>query len=226
MSDDLQIAQAQVVGEGFEPAEEMVISNLESLKVMADSHRMRIVEVLADKPLTVKQIAHQLGTSPTKLYYHVNLLEEHGFIVVTSSRVVSGIIEKQYRAAAISLKIDRALLSFGGGNVSEGIDTLLSAVFEAARDDISRGIRSGVIKLGEGNSEENNTVLGRTLVRMTPEHFKSFRDKFVALIKEFDTLGTKESEYQAYGMTVALYPVVDEFSTEEDSPGIGHWKID
>jgi len=226
MSDDLQIAQTQVVGEEFEPAEEMVISNLESLKVMADSNRLRIVEVLAHKPLTVKQIAHQLATSPTKLYYHINLLEEHGFIVVTSSRIVSGIIEKQYRAAAISLKIDRSLLSFGGGNLSEGIDTLLSAVFEAARDDIRRGIRSGVIKLGEGNSEENNTVLGRTLVRMAPEQFKSFRDKFVALIKEFDTLGTKESEYQAYGMTVALYPVVEDFSTEEDNPGIGRWKID
>ncbi len=226
MSEDLQITQAQVVGEGFQPAEEMIISNVESMKVVADSNRLRIVEVLADKPLTVKQIAHQLGTSPTKLYYHINLLEEHGFIVVTSSRIVSGIIEKQYRAAACSLKIDRSLLSFNGGDLNEGVDTLLSAVFEAARQDIRRGLRRGAIKLGEGNPEENNTVLGRTLARMAPEQFKSFKDKLAALIREFTAVGTIEGEEQAYGLTIALYPVVEDYSTEEEDPGLGHWNID
>jgi DNA-binding transcriptional ArsR family regulator len=226
MPDDSQIAQGRVAGEGFEPVEEMVISNLESLKVMADSNRLRILEALSDKPLTVKQIAQQLGTSPTKLYYHVNLLEEHGFIVVTSSRIVSGIIEKQYRAAANSLNIDRSLLSFNGGNLNEGLDTLLSVVFEGTREDIRRGVRSGAITMGKGNSEENNSVFGRTLARMTPDQFKSFKDKLAAIIKEFGTAGTKESEGQAYGLTIALYPYVEEYSTEDDSPGIGHWNID
>jgi DNA-binding transcriptional ArsR family regulator len=226
MSDDLQIAQAQVLGEGFEPAREMVITKVESLRVMADSNRLRIVEILADRPLTVKQIARQLGTSPTKLYYHVNLLEEHGFIVVTSSRIVSGIIEKQYRAAANSFNIDRSLLTFSGGDLNEGIDRLLAVVFKAARDDILRGIRSGAIKLGANKTEEDNSVLGRTIVRMTPEQFKSFRDKVVALIKEFDKIGTKDGEEQSYGLTIALYPFVEGFSTEEEDPGIGRWNID
>ncbi len=192
MSDNLQMALAQVAGEEFEPAEQMVISKVESLRVMADTNRLRIVEVLAHKPLTVKQIARQLGTSPTKLYYHINLLEEHGFIVVTSSRIVSGIIEKQYRAAANSFKIDHSLLSFSGGNLNEGIDRLLSVVFEAARDDIRRGTRSGAIKLGKGNTDENNTVLGRTLARMTPEQFKIFGTGLSRLSKSSILSGTKE----------------------------------
>ena len=61
---------------------------------------------------TVKQIAADLKTPIKKLYYHVNLLEEHGLIRITSTRVVSGIIEKQYRVTAYRLSVERALRSW------------------------------------------------------------------------------------------------------------------
>src|SRR6266513_2118828 len=98
MCKEAQIAQS--VGEDFEPAPEMVVSNFDTLKVVADPTRLRILEVLIEQPLTVKQVARKLEIAPTKLYYHVNLLEEHGLLTVTASRVVSGIIEKQYRTTA------------------------------------------------------------------------------------------------------------------------------
>ena len=72
-------------------ADEMVIDNLETLKVLADQLRKRIMEQF-DEPSTVKEVARKLGTSPSKLYYHVNLLEEHGLLKVTDTRIVSGII--------------------------------------------------------------------------------------------------------------------------------------
>ena len=74
--------------------------DIETLRVLADPLRLRMLEVFGQhgrEPLTVKEIARSLGEPLTKLYYHVNLLEQHGLIVVASSRLVSGILEKHYR---------------------------------------------------------------------------------------------------------------------------------
>ena len=77
-----------------------MIENLETLKVVADPLRLRILDAFGDKPHTVKQIAKVLEIPPNKLYYHVNMLEEHGLIRVVNTRLVSGIVEKTYRATA------------------------------------------------------------------------------------------------------------------------------
>src|SRR3954452_18438405 len=95
----------------FEPQERIVIKDLESLKALSDPLRIQILELMLQGARTVKQIAAELKTTTTKLYYHINLLEQHGLIKVTGTRVVSGIIEKQYRLAAYSIAIDKSLLS-------------------------------------------------------------------------------------------------------------------
>src|SRR5689334_5448431 len=172
MSNEAQIDP--IVGEDFEPEQVMTIDDLETLKVAADPTRLRILEVLAEKPLTVKQVARKLDTTPTKLYYHVNLLEQHGLIMVTSSRIVSGIIEKQYRTRAHSLRVSRELLALRDNQTDEGVDSLLSAVFDATRADVLRGIHGGMIKLDQDDDAQQNSILLRTITRFTPERYGEF----------------------------------------------------
>lgn len=61
----------------FKPTPEMIITDLETLKVLADPLRLSIIEYLS-RPGTVKKIAEKLDKPPTKLYYHFNLLENMG----------------------------------------------------------------------------------------------------------------------------------------------------
>ena len=63
-----------------QPDDKFVINSLETLKVMADPNRLKILEEMIEGPRTVKQLASALETTATKLYYHINLLEEHGLI--------------------------------------------------------------------------------------------------------------------------------------------------
>src|SRR3954467_12474429 len=95
------------------PPQLHTITTLDALKVFSDPLRQQIIEALLDDAKTVKQVAVELDLAPTKLYYHVNLLEEHGLIQVTETRIVSGIIEKHYRAAAREFAIERSLLTPG-----------------------------------------------------------------------------------------------------------------
>jgi DNA-binding transcriptional ArsR family regulator len=78
------------------PRAEMVIGDVEQLKAISDPLRLRIIELMGEAPVrawTAKELAERLGTKQTKLYHHLALLEERGFIRVAETRVVSGILE-------------------------------------------------------------------------------------------------------------------------------------
>jgi DNA-binding transcriptional ArsR family regulator len=211
----------------WEPEDIYTISTLETLKVASDPTRLHILETLAEAPMTVKQVARVLGSSPTKLYYHVNLLEEHGLIVVTGSRVVSGIIEKQYRTRSYSLRVDRALLDIGWGDEdNESLEALLSVLFDATRDDVRAGVKSGVIKLTPNQDDpERNTILTRSVAVLTPEQFAEFHSRLRELLSDMGKLadehikGKRAPGARRYGLTVALYPFaeIDQEEPEQQS---------
>jgi DNA-binding transcriptional ArsR family regulator len=203
--------------EDFQPEEYYTISSLETLKVISDPTRLHMLETLAEGPMTVKQVARELGTSPTKLYYHINLLEEHGLIVVTGSRIVSGIIEKQYRTRAYNVKIDRALLNIGGGGENnESLDALLSVIFDSSRDDVRQGINNGTIKLSQDDEgRDSNAILMRSIAFLTPEQFNEYYARFRELFAEMSKAADEHLKNKRvpgarrYGLTVAFYPTFE-----------------
>jgi DNA-binding transcriptional ArsR family regulator len=74
----------------------------EMMKALGDPIRMDIVELLGLTPdvnFTAAELAEHVGVRVTNLYYHINVLERHGLIVVGSTRVVNGIVEKRYCAS-------------------------------------------------------------------------------------------------------------------------------
>ncbi len=87
------------------------IGHIEALRTVSDTQRHRILTLLIEAPLTAGELADRLGLARTRLYYHLNLLEEHGFVHVVDERIVSGINEKTYRATAQCFKVDRGLLA-------------------------------------------------------------------------------------------------------------------
>src|SRR5215472_3478772 len=91
------------------PEDFCMISDLETLKVVTDPLRLNLVNLLRGEPRTAKELAKILHLSQTKLYYHIGLLEQHGLIRVVGTRLVSGILEKQYQATAYKLSVDRRL---------------------------------------------------------------------------------------------------------------------
>ena len=154
MNDQAALSGSDAAGAGGDPARgapaaERIISDVETLKALSDPVRLRILETMvtaADEAWTVKRLAAALGTNPTKLYHHINILEERELIVVAGTRVVSGIIETSYRIAQLSLRLDRALLSGAGADVRSSVHDVLAVIFDSVRDEIERGLASGLIK--------------------------------------------------------------------------------
>jgi DNA-binding transcriptional ArsR family regulator len=205
--------EAQTVEENFEPEKQFVVKDLETLKVISDSTRIRVGEMLADKPYTVKELAKALDLTPTKLYYHINLLEAHGLIRVVGTRIVSGIIEKQYRMVAYSIDLDPSLLSLGTDDSNAALDNMLRVIFDATREDVRDALKSGQMDMGEPNSDKRKGLAFRIGTKLTPEQARNFQERLLDVIKEFSTIndalkGNEPEDCRSYGLTVAFYPSV------------------
>jgi DNA-binding transcriptional ArsR family regulator len=196
-------------------ADVFLIDEPETLKVIADERRLRILKALR-RPMTVKELAHSLEISQGKLYYHVNLLEEHGLIGVVATNVVSGIIEKVYRGAARRYQVDDALFA-GGDEADAQLESLLAVIFDDTKKEVKESVKAGLMKLAEGK-QGNKDVIWNGRVRLSSEQRDRFFDKLEALLEEARELGEAgdESGHPTYGLTVAFYPVSrpQEASTE------------
>lgn len=186
-----------------EPQEELVISSLETLKVLSDPLRLQILELMS-KPVTVKAVAKALEMPATKLYYHVSQLEEHGLIRVVDTRVVSGIIEKHYRISAKSYKVDRKLLEIDKDD-GQGLGEVMHGLMEGVALDIRRAVQAKLIDTAEGGPKHRRLVFGRTIFSLTPAQVEDFSQRLDALLKEFD-YDNPDPQAQPYSLFLAFHP--------------------
>ncbi|HEX6776742.1 MAG TPA: helix-turn-helix domain-containing protein [Ktedonobacterales bacterium] len=206
------------------PEDMFMIQDLETLKVAADPLRLEILNFLRGEPRTVKEMAKALHLPQTKLYYHIGLLEEHGLIRVTGTRLVSGILEKQYQATAYKLTVDRALfwMTPAESEDYQGLEVFLSAVLDYTHSDIMRSVRAGLITLGKDVPPERMLDIGRVWFRLTSEQVQSFQQRIEALFMEYGALSqnTPAEDTQLYEFLMAFYP------TLEHSPTAGEGQIE
>jgi DNA-binding transcriptional ArsR family regulator len=74
------------------------MESVELMKVMSDPRRLQILEFASQRPITVKELADAMGEKPSRLYYHVNKLEEVGLLKVVETKQTGNLVEKYYQA--------------------------------------------------------------------------------------------------------------------------------
>ncbi len=198
----------------FIPAEEYVIDNLETLKVLADPLRLNIVEYLRE-PSTVKEVAEKIDRPPTKLYYHFNLLEKHNIIKMVDTRLVSGIVEKHYQAAAFRYRLARGLLSPKDEQFDENLEVMLNGIFRSAFEDVRESFIKGSIGIPEDDDDpqtppHRRMVLQQSRASLAPERAEEFYEKLRGLLDEYGftqrDIDTAAPDKRLYKLTLLLHP--------------------
>ncbi len=183
------------------------IRDLDTLRVISDPLRSQIYDLCADRPHTVREIAGKLGLSPTRLYYHINLLEKHGLILVDETRRVGNLIEKRYRSVAARLEIDDSLFTIETRQGQEDFFTLVSSVLDSTRDDLLRMLEArSAPHAPDAKRGEHEIVLYHLDSHIPKERAAEFSQRLKALVGEFEQ--TDLAGEQSYGLTVAYYPVL------------------
>lgn len=184
------------------------VSDLETLRALADPLRVQVMELLDGQMLTVKQVAEKLGLAPSKLYYHFGALEKLGLIEVAETRMVANMLEKTFRSNAELLDIDPALFKFSKEGDNEPINILLSSTIDATRDDLLRSLQARQFQLEQGADETpRRIIINRVVSSVSEKRITEFQERLVKLIQEFEAedAASKPAD-QPYALTVAFYP--------------------
>jgi DNA-binding transcriptional ArsR family regulator len=194
------------------PKPTYVINDLETLKVVADPLRSQVLELLIGKPMTVSDAAAKLGLAAGKLYYHFNMLEKHGMILVEETRVVGNLLEKVYRAAATRLEVHPDLLNFATPGGQETVNAMALAMLDTTREDLLRSLQARAFVLEQGAPPHpRGAILNRITATLSEAQANSFHTRLRALIEEMeaeDQAETGESSEDAhpYSLMIAFYP--------------------
>ncbi len=190
-----------------QPDPERLLSDIETLKVYFDPVRTRIIQLLANQPRTVQQVADAMNVPFTRLYYQFNLLEKHGLIRVVDTRALSGAVEeKYYQVSARMFVVDRALLTVGERDAQENaLDLLVSSILDATRDDLRRSVAAGIIDMAQKPPHPDSFLLRRGVLRLSRERAEAFFERLIALFNEADGWSSGEEETQ-YAIAIAVYP--------------------
>lgn len=173
------------------------VSSLEALRVVSDSQRHRILSLLIREPLTPSLIARKLKIARTRVYYHLDLLKEHGFIRVVEERPVAAMIERTYRASARRFHVDRRMLAAGASEseVNDAQARLLERTADSlrARPNAAKGEKSG----------EPDVLVSRSFLRLKPKQARELRSALLALIQRYADDGLDSGD--TYEFTLALF---------------------
>jgi len=199
-----------------------LIHDLETLRVLTDPLRMRILSLLSQQPRTVKEVAQALEIPPTRLYYHFNLLEKHGLIRVTATRVVSGIIEKHYQVTAYEFNVDRQLLAPNAPTAREGWQLVFSQTLGTLQRDIqhlaARGTLQALMEPEKTSGESVPVRISHALARLSRSQAQALLSRLKELVAEFEGQETSpEEETESYSLFVAFYPTPDLHPSEPEN---------
>jgi DNA-binding transcriptional ArsR family regulator len=148
---------------------------------------LRWIEVLGAAPTTVKELAKAMDMKPNRLYYHVNLLEEHGLVRVTQTRIVSGIVERTYALVAKHFAVSEAL---------------------PLPVDVKREVTDNLLRVvGEELGEAVDANVGRMQMWLTDEEREAFKEELGDLLDKYGNFDRERADAVAdrYTLLFALY---------------------
>ena len=111
----------------------LTVTKVDQARLLADPIKLRIIQEMAFKPHTTKQVADIIGEKPTKLYRHVEALRAAGLIEMVAEKPKRGTVEKYFLAVARRFEIHPDLFAPPNADGVALVDELLSNSYSEMR---------------------------------------------------------------------------------------------
>lgn len=179
---------------------------LETLKLIADPLRARLLGIFAEAPGTAQEAAARLALPVTRLYYHIHLLEDHDLIQVIDSHPTGGTFEKVYRATARQFIVDREALDYASPQAIEQVNVLIDVALNQSIKTIQQSVHSGAIDLRQSAPDPRALLIRRGASRLSTDQARQFYQRLSALIEEFTRLEPAGELQADYALALAFFP--------------------
>lgn len=190
----------------MEQTDIMEIEDPEVFEVLNNTLRTRILRRLIE-PNSIRAVAEDLNVPPTRLYYHVNLLEEAGIIQVVETRKVGAMLQKIYQSTAKSFR-PSPRLSESDLAPHELAKIMSGVVLDGARVDAIEGLTRSLSLQKSGDQEGKIPgSIGRTLGFFNAEEAKEFAKKLESFIEDEFDRDVSPAGRDEYSYTYVFFPI-------------------
>lgn len=183
----------------------LILKDLGQLKALSDPFRQRILEGFSAKPATTKQVAERLGEKPTKLYHHVEILEQAGLVKLVETRPNRGTVEKYYHATARKFAIDQRLLAVSSRarETTNELQAMVMNALQAGLDDAQAGF---AVEFFKSKSSSYPIAATHTRIRVSSKQLAKLVRKIQEWGEQCQAANNEDSEIE-YSFTMAFHPV-------------------
>lgn len=180
----------------------MMITELEQLKALSDPLRTQMLTVLVEKPYTGQQLSKHFEIARSKIHYHLNELEKHGFIQVVHTEEKNGFEQKFYMAVARGFLPSDDLLPYQTEVGDYYRQVAVNILGRAKTRVIAAPSESFQIKGADHN--EWPRILMQVETKVNEKKLIEWIAKYRALVDEFHDLPDDENGKWFYLTTVAF----------------------
>lgn len=175
------------------------LETVEQLRALADLLRIRIIEALERRAMTVTQLGEELGLAPAKVHYHVRELERVGLLELVETREKGGILEKYYQPIAHEINVNKALFSVS----RDEAQATLRRLFNQLADGYLSAFRKAALEPEPVHEGGMNMFL--THLSVTNEEQRQLFSQIDALLKPFEQKREDEGVRQI-ALSIFAYP--------------------
>ena len=179
------------------------IEDVRVLEVLNNPVRLRILRHLSE-PSTVRELAERLEVPVTRLYYHLNLLEDVGVIEVVETRKSGAMLQRVYRTVATDFAPVAGLLD-RATDKDRVVRAAVGMVLDGARLDATAGLLDRFGPTHDPHGDDAN-ALGRAVVPMTRAAAVTIAERIAELVEEMKLLEDEDAE--EYAFSFVFFPMV------------------
>lgn len=178
IDDDIDAGWTPVPGTE-EPAERLALADLALLAEATHPVRGAILRRLK-RPRTVAELAELLEVPITRLYHHVNRLNDLELIRVVATRRVAAVTERRYQVVAKTFHVDNELLA---STDERELSAALTSLFDVAKLGFQRFVEGGGLR--DVDHDDSRSALSLGEGRLSPERHRQLIERVTELIDEF-----------------------------------------
>ncbi len=185
----------------FQPADVFPIDDLDALKLLMTEPRIEIIELLRN-PASVAELAERMDVPRTRLYHHINALEEIGAIVVVDERRAGAMNEKIYQVAAKTYQPSEKFLE--SATPREQAVAVIDSLFSITRTDIARAVEREQFTLVEAENRRQLSM-HRSILTLTRQRAGELIERMESLIAEFAE-DPETDDAEPFGVLLIAHP--------------------
>ncbi len=188
-----------------ERIDELVIDDLDLIAELTHPTRSALIHRLRT-PHSAAELAARLDVPVTRLYHHLNRLEELGIITVVATRRSGSKTERRYRNVAKGFRVDA---SVARDRSPEAVGAVIGALFDITKHDMQRELTLGTL---DPDALEDDAAFALLGLSLRSDQHAAFVRRLHEVIDEFtgmDAGNELDPDARRVRLLVAGFPITE-----------------